>query len=94
MFFIKHVLSIATCIYFGYSNLVGWEVGQAAQTNSGTIIGHAAPNAIEVSEYLAIPYAQPPVEDLRFSPPLAYRSEGVFNATGFVRILCEFPSKL
>ncbi|KAJ0114230.1 carboxylesterase [Diaporthe amygdali] len=39
-----------------------WTVGQAVDTSSGRIIGHAASNATEVSEYLGIPFAQPPME--------------------------------
>lgn len=38
-------------------------------TTSGRIIGHTAPNRSEVTEFLGIPYAEPPIGDLRFAPP-------------------------
>ncbi|AEO59337.1 hypothetical protein MYCTH_51856 [Thermothelomyces thermophilus ATCC 42464] len=49
-----------------------WSVGQTVQTTSGPVEGHAASVAKEVSEYLGIPYALPPVGDLRFQPPVRY----------------------
>lgn len=61
-----------------------WTVGQAVNTTSGTIIGHAATNALQVSEYLGIKYAQPPVGDLRFAAPKAYRSNATYTASNFV----------
>lgn len=48
-----------------------WIVGQAVNTTSGLITGHAAKNATGVSEYLGIPFAAPPVGNLRFQPPNA-----------------------
>jgi carboxylesterase type B len=44
-------------------------VGQAVNTTSGTIVGHASKLDPSVSEYLGIPYGAPPVGDLRFMPP-------------------------
>lgn len=41
-------------------------------TTSGIVYGHSAPNASNVTEYLGIPYAQPPVGSLRFADPQAY----------------------
>lgn len=58
-------------------------VGAAVNTTSGIIIGHHAPNATEVSEYLGIPYAQPPVGDLRFGPPLRFKSSATINASHY-----------
>ncbi|KAK4119589.1 alpha/beta-hydrolase [Parathielavia appendiculata] len=49
-----------------------WTVGQTVLTTSGPVEGHAAAVASEVSEYLGIPYAQPPVGSLRFQPPVRY----------------------
>lgn len=43
-----------------------------ALTSNGPIIGHQAHNGSDVIEYLGIPYAQPPVGNLRFAPPEKY----------------------
>lgn len=53
-----------------------------ANTTSGLIIGHAAPNRSEVTEFLGIRYAEPPVGDLRFAPPKRYNAPTgtVYNA--------------
>ena len=60
-----------------------FSVGQEVNTTSGIIHGHAAANETEVSEYLGIPFAQPPVGDLRFAAPKPYRSSAHFNASSF-----------
>jgi cholinesterase len=44
-------------------------IGQAVNTTSGTVIGHASKIDRSVSEYLGIPYGAPPVGELRFMPP-------------------------
>jgi hypothetical protein len=59
-------------------------VGQTIQTSSGAVVGHAATNHSEVSEYLGIPYAQPPVEDLRFAAPVKYIGCSILNCSVFV----------
>lgn len=64
-----------------------WTVGQAVNTTSGTIVGHAATNTTQVSEYLGIRYAEPPVGDLRFAAPKAYKSNATYNAVNFVSIM-------
>ncbi|KAJ4292363.1 hypothetical protein N0V90_009024 [Kalmusia sp. IMI 367209] len=46
------------------------------QTSSGPVRGHEAPLASNVTAYLGIPYAKPPVGDLRFAPPQQYRHNG------------------
>ncbi|PGG96559.1 hypothetical protein AJ79_09539 [Helicocarpus griseus UAMH5409] len=53
-------------------------------TSSGLIRGHRSPNRPDVSEYLGIPYAQSPVGDLRFAPPVKYTSDQPFDASAFV----------
>lgn len=58
-------------------------VGAAVDTSSGRIIGHSAPNATEVSEYLGIPFAKKPTGKLRFAPPVAYHSSRTFNASHY-----------
>jgi hypothetical protein len=55
-------------------------VGQAVDTSSGTIIGQAASRRSDVSEYLGIPYAQPPIGSLRWAAPRAYVGNDTINA--------------
>ena len=59
-------------------------VGQIVRTSSGAVAGHAATNYSEVSEYLGIPYAQPPVRDLRFASPVKYAGSSMLNGSAFV----------
>jgi len=61
-----------------------WTVGERVQTSSGPVDGHSAPSATEVSEYLGIPFAKPPVGELRFEPPQSYTGDSVINGTTFV----------
>lgn len=66
------------------------EIGGPVQTTSGTVQGKAAELDPEVSEYLGIPFALPPVGDLRFKAPVAGGSpNGTVDATAFVGFL--FP---
>lgn len=60
-----------------------FEVGQQVNTTSGVIQGHAAANRSEVSEYLGIPFAQPPIGDLRFAAPEPYRSSLPIDASSY-----------
>jgi hypothetical protein len=58
---------------------------KTVNTTSGLISGHASSNAsAQVSEYLGIPYAEPPVGDLRFAPPVRYSGSSGINGTNFV----------
>jgi hypothetical protein len=58
---------------------------KTVNTTSGLIDGHASSNASTgVSEYLGIPYAKPPVGDLRFAPPAKYEGTSSINGTSFV----------
>lgn len=64
-----------------------WVVGQTVKTTSGSVQGHAATNATAVSEYLGIPYAEPPVGIRRFQPPIAYKGNGILRGDRFVSIV-------
>jgi cholinesterase len=60
-----------------------WKIGQEAKTTSGSIQGHASTYQPQVSEYLGIPYALPPVGQLRFAAPKPYVGNGTFKADKF-----------
>lgn len=47
------------------------KVAYTVQTSNGKIVGHLAPNVSNVVEYLGIPYAKPPIGELRFAAPQA-----------------------
>lgn len=59
-------------------------VGQSVETSSGDVTGHAATDYSEVSEYLGIPFAQPPVGELRFAAPVKYSGSSKLNGSVFV----------
>ncbi|KAI5920032.1 carboxylesterase [Camillea tinctor] len=58
-----------------------WQVGQTVQTSSGSVEGHPSQWAPDVSEYLGIPFAKPPVGALRWQPPQLYLSNSTINGT-------------
>lgn len=57
---------------------------ETVQTQNGPITGHPAPNAKDVWEYLGIPYAQPPLGNLRFAAPKKYAGKGPYKAANYV----------
>ncbi|KAL0939828.1 carboxylesterase [Colletotrichum truncatum] len=52
-------------------------------TTNGAITGHAASNSSSVIEYLGIPYAKPPVGNLRFAAPERFSGDAPFEASSF-----------
>jgi carboxylesterase type B len=60
-----------------------WTVGQAVDTVSGKVKGQASSWKPQVSEYLGVPFAQPPVGPLRFAAPKLFKGSAVVNATKF-----------
>ncbi|KAN0115465.1 putative carboxylesterase [Hyaloscypha variabilis] len=53
------------------------------RTSSGSVEGHFANKSSGVSEYLGIPFAKPPVGDLRWAPPEPFVGLGVIKGTEF-----------
>jgi cholinesterase len=68
MKFVRPALLSLACPFLA-SVQADWTVGQAVDTTSGIVNGHAAPLDASVSEYLGIPWGAAPVGALRFMPP-------------------------
>ncbi|CAI7650016.1 unnamed protein product [Penicillium palitans] len=73
---------------------------QAHVGSNGVIQGHEASKNPGVTEWLGVPYAQPPVDQLRFAPPQAYTPRGVHVASEYgkdcmysVSKLVDYPDK-
>jgi cholinesterase len=60
-----------------------WQIGEQVKTSSGPVVGHASSWQPDVSEYLGIPYAVPPVGPLRWTPPRAFTGNRVIQADKF-----------
>lgn len=82
-------LFVALSVAFPQHDKRDFSVGQGVQTSSGVVFGKSASEKTQVSEYLGIPFAQPPVGNLRFAAPQAYVGSGTVNATSFVSTLLE-----
>lgn len=74
----------------GASTGYGLSVGQTIQTSSGPVNGHAATVNTNVSAYLGIPYADPPVGNLRFMPPVRYKGNASISGSSIVSSLPYF----
>jgi hypothetical protein len=74
-------LGLLPCAFAKYSALGDYDV----LTTNGKITGHPAPNVRNTVEFLGIPYAKPPVGELRFAPPQPPGSNGYFVAAHWVR---------
>ncbi|QIW95499.1 hypothetical protein AMS68_001017 [Peltaster fructicola] len=59
------------------------DLDYVAKTSNGPIVGHIASNQTSVVEYLGIPYAAPPVGQLRFAAPQPYTGFGFQNASSW-----------
>jgi cholinesterase len=62
------------------------DVGKPVKTSSGTVVGHAAALRTQVSEYLGIPFAKPPLGKLRFAAPQKFKGNGTINASKYVSL--------
>ncbi|KAJ5381800.1 CAZyme family CE10 [Penicillium cataractarum] len=74
---------------------------QQAYVGSGAVIqGHNASQNPSVTEWLGVPYAQPPIGQLRFAPPQTYTPRGLQVASKYgnqcmfsVSKLVDYPDK-
>ncbi|KAK5995384.1 Para-nitrobenzyl esterase-like protein [Cladobotryum mycophilum] len=62
-------------------------------TSNGPVTGHLASNSSCVVEYLGIPYAKPPVGDLRFAPPQKLNGSTPYEASHYGYDCPLTPSK-
>ncbi|OOF93611.1 hypothetical protein ASPCADRAFT_132619 [Aspergillus carbonarius ITEM 5010] len=53
------------------------------QTANGAITGHVSPSHTNVMEFLGIPFAQPPIDDLRWEAPRKYHGNDPYLADSF-----------
>lgn len=78
-----HLLPAFALFSSAQHHKVKWTPGQVVKTTSGAVTGRESKWQEGVSEYLGIPYAKPPVGDLRFAAPAAYHSFASVNGTAF-----------
>ena len=79
-------------VYFVFVLLLGvfvdaqsFKVGQTVKTTTGDITGQSSSWKPDVSEYLGIPFAEPPIGKLRWAAPVAIKAPGkAVNATKYV----------
>jgi carboxylesterase type B len=57
--------------------------GLVVQTTSGEVHGFINASTPLVRQFLGVPYAEPPIGNLRFAPPQSKVNKGVINATAF-----------
>lgn len=50
------------------------------ETSAGTVVGFVDPALPNVTQWLGVPFAEPPVGSLRFLPPVTKQSAGVIEA--------------
>ncbi|KAH7088952.1 carboxylesteras-like protein [Paraphoma chrysanthemicola] len=56
---------------------------ETVETENGRITGHRSPKGGDVWEYLGVPYAQPPLGNLRFAAPQKYTVKKAYTAANF-----------
>lgn len=76
----------------GYAGTVSAATAAPVNTSSGIVEGRVASDTAGVSEYLGIPYAQPPVGNLRWAPPERFSGSSTINATSFGNTCPASPS--
>ena len=79
-------MKLTTWCLLGSPIVYGLDVGQTVLTSSGPVKGHAGTVNDDVSSYLGIPYAVPPVGDLRFMPPERYDGNTTIDGSKIVSL--------
>lgn len=72
-------LSTGAVVVHAASALSGNRGPFTATTSHGQYIGHPSPDNPAVGEFLGIPYAQPPLAQLRFAAPQARRKGDIHS---------------
>ena len=67
--------------------------GLTVKTTNGPITGHIAPGKPNVVEYLGIPYAKPPIGELRFAAPQRFVGSDAYEAANYGYDCPLTPSK-
>ena len=87
------MLSSASLCVALLSSSVTLAASATVETSSGSIIGHPARDSPDVTEYLGVPFAQPPVGQLRFAAPQKLQKTAVYEAKNFVSCLLSLFSQ-
>ncbi|KAJ6783044.1 hypothetical protein PWT90_01866 [Aphanocladium album] len=79
------LLALAGAVYAETASSEGADFQSflTVETTNGPVTGHSASNSQSVIEYLGIPYAKPPVGELRFAPPKRLTEKGPHEAAHF-----------
>jgi carboxylesterase type B len=83
-------LILPICASPGFCSPTWWDQdGLTVSTSSGTVHGRIDASAPDVRQFLGVPFAQPPLGDLRFAPPQPLNSSAT---AGFVEATQLPPS--
>lgn len=78
---------VALSVWLWHARAISAILFETVETENGPITGHRSTEANDVWEYLGIPYAAPPLGNLRFAAPQKYKGNGSYKADHFVRTL-------
>jgi hypothetical protein len=97
IFLLPLFVALVTAYPASVSHEGSLEEGPVISTSSGQVIGHKAlwPKDSGVDEYLGIPYAAPPIKELRFMAPKPYKANRTIKADDFVsNLACSWIDTL